>query len=108
MTRSMPVDQARQLVINAMDVDRARRTGVKGTQHRIAFDTGAHLTRYCYCLMRNSLLIHVIAETLYHLSCMNRIPTGSISGHHLQRRSNELPSIPLESMRDGPAMVMIN
>ena len=41
----MPIDQARQLVINAMDIDRARRTGVKGIQHKIAFDTATHLTR---------------------------------------------------------------
>ena len=41
----MPVDQARQLVINAMDIDRARRTGVKGIQHKIAFDTATHLKR---------------------------------------------------------------
>ena len=44
-SKSMPVDQARQLVINAMDVDHARRTGVKGIQHKIAFDTATHLTR---------------------------------------------------------------
>lgn len=42
----MEVGEARQLVINAMDVDRARRTGLKGVQHKIAFDTGTHLTRY--------------------------------------------------------------
>lgn len=44
-SKSIPVDQARQLVINAMDVDRARRTGVKGIQHKIAFDTATHLRR---------------------------------------------------------------
>lgn len=52
----MEVDEARQLVINAMDVDRARQTGLKGIQHKIAFDTGTHLTRYCCCLMRGLLL----------------------------------------------------
>ena len=55
-TKSMPADQARQLVINAMDIDRARRTGVKGIQHKIAFDTKTHLTRYFCCLMRSSPL----------------------------------------------------
>ena len=47
----MPVDQARQLVINVMDIDRARRTGVKGIQHKIAFDTATHLTRYFHHFM---------------------------------------------------------
>ena len=41
----MPIDQARQLVINAMDIDCARQTGAKGIQHKIAFDTATHLTR---------------------------------------------------------------
>lgn len=57
-TQSMDVNEARQLIINAMDVDCARRTGVKGTQHRIAFDTGTHLTRYLWCLMGDLLLTH--------------------------------------------------
>jgi len=45
MSKSMPVEEARQLVINAMDTDRARRTGVKGIQHKIAFNTATHLKR---------------------------------------------------------------
>ena len=37
---------AEQLVVNKMDKDPAKRSGVRTIMHKIAFEDGIHLTRY--------------------------------------------------------------
>ncbi|KAF8884384.1 hypothetical protein BD779DRAFT_1472147 [Infundibulicybe gibba] len=44
-TKQLPEKVKEQLVLDQMDQDPARRSGVISTQHKIAFTTGTHLTR---------------------------------------------------------------
>ena len=51
MAKTMPFEEAEQLVINELANDPAKNSGVKKIQYKVAFNAGKHIAKYMLFLL---------------------------------------------------------